>query len=119
MKIKVFILALLLLPLVCPNIYSQSISGKVVNSKNEGIEYATIISKGSGKYSISSKEGSFSIHCPQDSGFVWVQFACLGYKEKKIKLYKGEKDINIVLQEDISTLDEVLVRPSKYSRFSN
>jgi hypothetical protein len=119
MKIKVFIVALLLLPLVCPNIYSQSISGKVVNPKNEGIEYATIISKGSDNHAISDKEGSFSIHCPQDSGFVWVQFACLGYKEKKIKLYKGEKDIRIVLQEDISTLDEVLVRPSKYSRFSN
>jgi hypothetical protein len=119
MKTKAFTILLFLLILTCSVVYSQSISGKVVDSKNEGIEYATIVSKGSGKRTISEKGGSFSIQYPQDSSFIWVQFACLGYKEKKIKLYKGEKDITIVLQEDVSMLDEVLICPSKYSRFSN
>ncbi|MDR1552695.1 MAG: TonB-dependent receptor [Prevotellaceae bacterium] len=68
---------------------------------------------------VSDTQGYFRIVCPVDSSSVLVSFTCVGYNTKNVRLYKGEKNIEIVLFDHVIPINEVTVQSTKYSRFSN
>lgn len=95
-----------------------TITGIVVNDKGETVPNVYVISDASHPI-VTQKDGMFEINCPIDSSSIIVNFSCLGYKSKKIKLYKGEKDIQVLLLDSVLNIGEVVISTSKYSKFSN
>ena len=93
-------------------------NGTVVNVNGELLPDVYVIPNGS-MQTITQKDGSFEITCPDDSVSFQVTFSCIGYSTKNIKLYKGETNIQILLIESAVDIDEVVVRAPKYSKFSN
>jgi hypothetical protein len=111
------IFLLLILPTI--NLCAQVlITGKVIDSKGSIIPNVNIVPRGSSP-SLSGAGGEFEILCPKDSNSILTHFSSIGYKTKTTKLYRGEKDIQILLLDSIQYLSEVTVRSPKYSRFSN
>jgi hypothetical protein len=95
-----------------------SITGTVID--NEGLPIPNVTIYVSEQMpTISDTGGNFEIVCPTDSSSVLVSFTCVGYKAKKVRLYKGEQNIEIVLNDNVVSIEEVTVQTAKYSRFSN
>jgi hypothetical protein len=118
MKIKRTIL-LLCLFLLTKGIEAQSIiNGTVVNSKGTFLSDVSVVPEGAGS-TITQKDGTFEIIFPSDSSSIAIHFSCLGYKPKKVKLYKSEKNVQILLSETATEMNEIVVTSPKYSRFSN
>jgi hypothetical protein len=95
-----------------------TVTGIVVNDKGETVPDVYVISDTSHPV-VTRKDGVFELNCPADSGSIVVNFSCTGYKSKKIKLYKGEKDIQVLLLDSVLNMNEVIIRAPKYGRFSN
>lgn len=83
-----------------------SISGKIVDSKNEEVIGATIGLKGTSNGTISDLDGAFTLNNVPSDATLTVSY--LGYKTQEIKI-NGKQVFNIILQEDATALDEVVV----------
>jgi hypothetical protein len=85
----------------------SAISGKIVNTKNEPIPYATIRIENTNKGTISNDIGVFTMVVTTENKDKRLVISSLGYKTKKITL---TNDIEtIILTEDITQLSEVLI----------
>lgn len=83
----------------------EKISGRVVDSKGEPIIGVSVFLKNNrNKGVITDLDGNFTINVPIGSELV---FTYIGYKEQVIKVKSTV--LNIVLVEDLQTLDEVVV----------
>jgi TonB-linked SusC/RagA family outer membrane protein len=81
------------------------ITGKVVDQNGNGIPGATILVEGSTTGTASDISGNFSIDVPEGAVLI-VSF--IGYQSRQITV--GDQSIiNITLEEDLSSLDEVVV----------
>jgi hypothetical protein len=96
----------------------EFITGKVVNNQGSIITSVNIMPQGSSS-TISKADGSFEILCPEDSTSIRVHFSHIGYKTKNIRLYNGEKNIEILLMDSVLPMNEVTISSPKYSRYSN
>lgn len=90
-----------------------SISGVILNSENEPIPFANITVDDSTKGTASDLDGKFSIALKQ--GAYKLNFTAIGYLKQvlKIDVNKEPQNLSITLQEDISTLDKVVVSASR------
>ncbi|WP_337042882.1 SusC/RagA family TonB-linked outer membrane protein [Emticicia sp. 17c] len=84
----------------------KSVSGKVSDSKGEGIPGASVSVKGTTAGTISDAEGNFKINVPNSGGRLVV--SSIGYKTVELAL-SGQSVINVTLEDDASSLDEVVV----------
>lgn len=94
------------------------ITGKILNALDKPIADVVISSKDNHPV-ISAKDGRFRVGCPVDSVSILLEFSCVGYKSRSMKLYAGEENVKVVLQDSITYLNEITVRSHKYSKFSN
>ncbi len=104
MKAKLLML-LMLLSLVS---YGQSlvVSGKVTDENGEGVPGASVLIKGTTLGVMTDADGKFSIqNVPGDATLV---FSFIGYNTQEIAV-AGRTTINVTLQTDIKSLDEVVV----------
>ena len=87
-------------------IYAQKVSGKVSSSK-EGVALpgVSVQVKGTNTGTNTSADGSFSVNASSDATLV---FSFIGYKTQEIKV-GNQSVINISLDEDAQSLDEVVV----------
>jgi len=100
--------------LIAASAFAQSskVSGTINDAKGGGIPGVSVVVKGTNSGTITDIDGKFSIAAP-GSGTLVVSF--IGYRSQEIAI--GNKaTLNIVLSEDASILDEVIV--TGYSRDS-
>ncbi len=83
----------------------KTISGRVVDGKGIPVIGANILVKGTTQGVITDVDGSFEIKANEGSNLI-VSF--IGYINKEI-MATGQNNLNIVLEEDSKTLDEVVV----------
>ena len=83
---------------------NNAIKGIVVDSKGEPVIGATIKVNGSKTATVTDMDGQFSIHA---SGGTLITVSYIGYKPQTLRL-RGE-NVRIVLEEDASALDEIVV----------
>lgn len=103
----------------CFSIFSISSSekgmGKLVNSFNKPIPYASIYLKGSNKGTTSNENGEFQIDIPNKTDTVTI--SCLGYSTLHLVADEFLKLDKIVLTEATHTLNEVIVRAVNLDKF--
>lgn len=83
----------------------SSIEGKVVDVNGEPIIGASVIVKGTSNGTITDVDGRFSLENVSGKALV-ISF--VGYETQEI-LLKGKTSLNIILQEDTKSLEEVVV----------
>lgn len=98
-------LTLLLIGVVSSYAQQISITGRVLDSKNEPLMGVTIQLKGSTRGTITDLDGNFSIQASKGETLV---ISYIGYKKQEVLLVDKSK-LNIVLSEDSELLDEVVV----------
>jgi len=105
----------ILLFLVCVLVYSEQISaqtatinitGKVVDKSGEPLMGATIIVLGTNIGAVANMDGSFTVKNVSANAELKVSF--LGYQSKTIPI-NGKTIFSIFLEEDIQTIEEVIV----------
>ncbi|RFS16678.1 TonB-dependent receptor [Emticicia sp. C21] len=84
----------------------KSVSGKVSDSKGEGVPGASVSVKGTTTGTISDAEGNFKINAPNAGGTLVI--SSIGYKTVEIAI-GNQSTINVTLEDDAASLDEVVV----------
>ncbi len=101
-----FVLAVLL----STPMYAQSqfrVSGQVIDGAEQlGLLGANIIEKGTSNGTIADMDGNFSLDVA--SGDAVLVFSFTGYATQEVEV-NGQSTLNVTLQEDAETLDEVVV----------
>ena len=83
------------------------IKGKVKDKVGEPLPGVTIVIKGTTVGSVTDKEGNFSFSVPDIDGLE-LQFSFVGMVTKNVKVV-SDKPLVVVLEEDVESLDEVVV----------
>ncbi|RNL77363.1 SusC/RagA family TonB-linked outer membrane protein [Sinomicrobium pectinilyticum] len=84
----------------------KGIGGVVKDSDGTPLPGATVVVKGTTKGTISDFDGNFHVDVPDGAESVFVSF--IGYKTKEVPI-GGRTFLEITLEEDVSSLDEVVV----------
>tara|TARA_R110002033_G_scaffold101872_2_gene149896 strand:+ start:8167 stop:11175 length:3009 start_codon:yes stop_codon:yes gene_type:complete len=100
---------LLLLAIFCSQqIYSQNkqhITGTITSKNGQVVAFANVIVKGTNIGTSADFDGNYTIDVTPNAILV---FSFVGYKTQEI-LVNNETTINVTLEEDITSLDEVIV----------
>ena len=83
----------------------KSVSGIIKDAKGEPIIGASIAEKGTTNGTITDLDGKFSLNVAPEAV---LQITYIGFKTQEIPATPG-KQMNVTLQEDTETLDEVVV----------
>tara|TARA_R100000935_G_scaffold1440_5_gene4697 strand:- start:16194 stop:19193 length:3000 start_codon:yes stop_codon:yes gene_type:complete len=89
----------------------QEITGKVTNKGGVPLVGVTVMVKESNTGTITNLEGIFQLPVPQNS---MVVFSFIGYKTLEVP-FNGEEELNVTLEEDITSLGEVEINAGYYS----
>ncbi len=81
------------------------ITGTVTVENGETLPGVNVLVKGSNTGTITDAEGRYSIQAPTDGTLV---FSFIGYQMQEVAL-GGRSEVNVVMQEDITTLEQVVV----------
>ena len=81
------------------------LTGTVIDSKGEAVIGANVIVKGEKSGKATDIEGNFSIEVP-DKGVLLVSY--IGFQPQEVS-YGTKKNVTVVLQENYTSLDEVVV----------
>ncbi len=84
----------------------QQITGKVTDTNGEALPGVSIIIKGTTTGSITDMDGNYSLAIQNDGSVLVYSF--IGFKTQEIEA-SGKSIINVVMQEDVTDLDEVVV----------
>ncbi len=83
----------------------DALTGKVTNSKGEPLADVTVYIKGSTVVTITDKNGMFRLDVAANDVVI---FSFIGLKTQEIT-YKGQKNLNVVMEEDKVALEDVVV----------
>lgn len=124
MKLKTAILnlSLFFLSACAFSTYAQKpgktmISGKVISTEKEVVDFATVYLKGTGHGGITNQEGIYHVSAP--AGNYTLVVSAVGYKtvEKPVTLLRGQRvRQNITISPETQQLDEVTVVSTGVSR---
>jgi TonB-dependent starch-binding outer membrane protein SusC len=84
----------------------QTVKGKIVDDKGEGLPGATITLKGTARGVTTNQSGEYTISIPNGQAVLVVSF--IGYNTQEFTV-GSRNTINIVLTEDLKALNEVVV----------
>ncbi len=84
------------------------LEGRVLDEKNEGLPGATILIKNSDKGTVSDVSGNFILEIPENLMPAVLVISFVGYETKEL-LITSQSTIDIALELDIATLEEVVV----------
>ena len=91
------------------------IKGRVTDSRGEGVPGANVLVKGTSNGVITDAEGKYSITVPEGGTLV---FSFVGYFTQEIAV-KNESVLDVVLVEDVTALDEIVVVGYGYQKKSD
>ncbi|MFI8378308.1 SusC/RagA family TonB-linked outer membrane protein [Leeuwenhoekiella sp. NPDC079379] len=83
------------------------IKGKVTDANKLPIPYVNVIEKGASNGAISDIDGNFALEV-QNKATAELVFSSIGFKTQTISL-NGKTTIEVALQDDVASLDEVVV----------
>jgi hypothetical protein len=98
---------------------SYSIYGYIKDSSNyENLQGVYILVTNTKSFCTSNSYGFYSINLPE--GNYKIEYAFVGYKPVKVNVYLNEnKEINVILCESLSKIDEVIVTSNKNNILKN
>lgn len=122
MKTAILNLSLFFLSACAFSTYAQKpgktmISGKVISTEKEVVDFATVYLKGTGHGGITNQEGIYHVSAP--AGNYTLVVSAVGYKtvEKPVTLLRGQRvRQNITISPETQQLDEVTVVATGVSR---
>lgn len=122
MKTAILNLSLFFLSACAFSTYAQKpgktmISGKVISTEKEVVDFATVYLKGTGHGGITNQEGIYHVSAP--AGNYTLVVSAVGYKtvEKSVTLLRGQRvRQNITISPETQQLDEVTVVSTGVSR---
>lgn len=85
----------------------QHIQGKVVGKDSIALPGVTVLVKGTSMGVTTDTKGYYSMYIPRRDDAVLV-FSFVGMKTREVPC-KGKNTVNVVLEEDVTTMDEVVV----------
>ena len=97
--------------------YTSMISGRVISTEKEVVDFATVYLKGTGHGGITNQEGIYHVSAP--AGNYTLVVSAVGYKtvEKPVPLLRGQRGRqNITISPETQQLDEVTVVSTGVSR---
>jgi TonB-linked SusC/RagA family outer membrane protein len=94
-------------PLARNTLADVTITGKVTDEKGEPLPGVTVVLKGTTNGTTSSVNGTYSLTLPAASGA--LIFSYIGYQTREVALTSGQTTLNIALQIDAKSLEEVVV----------
>lgn len=100
--------------------FSQSlVAGQIKNQKGEALAYANIGIKGGKLGAVSGTDGRFSISIPDSLLNDSLTFTSIGFKDKSylIKSLTNKKDVEIILEDKITSLAEVRITNVKLKQY--
>ena len=86
---------------------SRKITGRVRDHGGNPLPGVTVVLKGTSVGVVTDVDGHFKMDLPADHETVLV-FSFVGMKTQEV-YYKGEKELNVVMEEDVKQMDEVVV----------
>ncbi len=93
-------------------VHSQTtVTGKVVDSKNQPVPGVNIVVSGTSQGTITDFDGKFALTATQDPPFV-IQFSSVGYESQVVNIDSQDQVVNITLVEG-TALDEIVVSASR------
>ena len=113
----------LLLPLIilisCVNLFSQTkVSGKIVDVNGKPIAYANVLFRNSIIGLVTNEKGEFYIESDKSYDSISVSF--IGFETKIIALpQKNNYNLTVVLNEELSTIKEVVLYSGKQKKKGN
>lgn len=112
-------LLLFLLLFATQFIFSQTkVSGVVKDESGESVAFANVIFKDSNEGTITNENGRFYLESDVTHDGIWVSF--IGYELLEVPLTKRTTyEMEVVLKEEASTLDEVVIFSGKTSKKDN
>jgi TonB-linked SusC/RagA family outer membrane protein len=88
------------------NTFAQNtVQGTILDAENLPLIGASVVVKGTTKGAVADVNGKFKLDVPLNSV---LQVSFIGYKTLEIE-FTGQSELNIVLEEDISAIDEVVI----------
>lgn len=100
--------------------FSQSnLQGKITDERNQPISGATIYIETLGKGTTTDLNGNYNLRIIENGSYI-VTYRMLGYQlvSKKITFNTGAiNQLDVILQEDLNSLDEVVVSASRHSEY--
>src|SRR5690606_10298066 len=81
------------------------VKGRVTDQKGAGIPGATVLIEGTTIGTATDIDGNFTIEAPEES-VLMISF--IGYKTQRV-IVGNQTTINVIMEEDLSSLDEVVV----------
>lgn len=102
---RIVLVAIIMSLLGVVGLQAQTVSGNVKDSSGEPIIGATVMEKGSKNGVVTDFDGNFSIKL---AGSQQLQISYVGMKTKIVNA-KGKQSINVVLEDDATNLNEVVV----------
>lgn len=96
------------------------LKGKVVNEKNQPLEFATVFCEETQLYAFTDQKGVFSISVPTGLNHISLKFTAVGKKsvERKVDRKDFQTGVNIILVENSLTLQEIQIS-STYEKSKN
>jgi TonB-dependent starch-binding outer membrane protein SusC len=89
-----------------PAVYAQNVvSGTVKDAAGQGLPGVNVLLKGTTQGSVTAADGRFSIEAPANGT---LTFSFIGYATKEVAV-NGQTNIDVILEEDITSLEEVVV----------
>ncbi|MFO7258002.1 MAG: TonB-dependent receptor [Bacteroidota bacterium] len=82
-----------------------SVTGTVTDAENFPLPGVTVLIKGTNTGTVTDAMGKYQLNCPDDAVLV---FSSVGYDSQEIPI-NGRSVIDVVLKENISTLQEIVV----------
>ena len=92
---------------VSDSLKSVTINGVVKDSHGNGLPGVTVVLKGTTTGVATANDGDFSITIPKRDSVVLV-FSFVGMTTKEV-VWKGEKMLSIVLEDEVSEMEEVVI----------
>ncbi|MEX2568574.1 MAG: SusC/RagA family TonB-linked outer membrane protein, partial [Cyclobacteriaceae bacterium] len=87
--------------------FMVEVSGKVISSSDElGIPGVNILIKGTAVGTVTDSDGSYSLSVPNDDDV--LVFSSIGYLTQEVAV-NGRSVIDVILEEDLQSLDEVVI----------
>lgn len=111
MKIKLFLLYLIVLSLLIPSLsekaaaQTNAINGKVISEDGEGVPGVNVTVKGTTTGTTTNAEGEYSIGAQPNATLI---FSSIGFISQELTV-GSQSVINVTLKTDIRTLNEVVV----------
>lgn len=104
-RLLISMLFLLLIPI---SIYAQdnSVTGRISDEKGEMLIGVSVQEKGTGNGTITDVNGQYTLKLTTKNPVLTISY--VGYKSQEVKVAK-QRIIDVVLVEDVSALDEVVV----------